>query len=393
MSARKPLEAETIPVAPDAAPKPHVCFLAPTAWPTLANDSKPRVVGGAELQQALIAKALVARGYRVSMVSMNYGQVEGTEAHGVRIYNMCTPDEGIPVVRFVHPRLTSLWQALKRVDADVYYQRTAASTTGFLAAFGKFHGKRCVYAGASDVDFMPKKQEIAYSRDRLLFEYGLRRVDRVIVQNNNQLKLLRENYGREGILIPNCYEAPAGACADRQGYILWVATMRASKRTHLVLEAARRLPQHKFVIVGGPEPSRAGAERFEALREAARAIPNVEFLGHVPLDETERLFNGARAFLNTSAYEGFPNTFLQAYSRGIPVVGMCDIGLDGKNGPVYDYEPELDGAVAAVDRLMSDDLHWQQHSQKVLAHHRETHSVASVVDEYEREFLHLARKP
>ena len=377
----------------DAGAKPHICFLAPTTWPILTRDPSVGLAGGAELQQTLIATTLAKRGYRVSMVSIDWGQEDGAEAHGVRVYNLHKPDEGIPVLRFFHPRMTSVFRALKRVNADVYFQRTAAIYTGYLAAFSKVAGKRCIYSGASDVDFQPGKQDIAFRRDRLLFEYGLRRVDRVVVQNENQLKLLRENYGREGLLIPNCYEAPPGARADRQGYILWVAMMRHFKRPHLALEIARRLPQHKFVIIGGPDGSKKGDEIFREVSEGFRQLPNVEFKGMVPMAETERYFDGARVFLNTSSYEGFPNTFLQAWARGLPCVGMCDVGSHGPTGPVYDLAPTVDGAVAAVDRLMADDLQWHQHSQRVLAHHRDTHSVEAVVDQYEREFVSLARKP
>ena len=371
--------------------RPHVCFLAPTTWPTFAGDGKLRVVGGAELQQTLIAKTLAGRGYRVSMISIDYGQQDGTEAHGVRIYNMHKPDEGIPVVRFIHPRLTSLWKALKRVDADVYYQRTAAVYTGYLAAFSKFHGKRCIYAGASDVDFIPGREDIVLGRDKLLFEYGLRRVDRVIVQNENQRKLLRQHYNREGIYIPNCYDAPAGARADRQGYVLWVATLRDSKRPELALEIARRLPQYRFVMVGGPDVGKRGEEKARALRDEAAKLPNVDFRGYVPLEETEQLFNGARVFLNTSAYEGFPNTFLQAWARGMPTVGMTDVGMYHADGQTpYDLTPKVEEATARIDRLMTDDVAWQHASQRVLGHHRDTHALDAVVDQYEREILGLA---
>ena len=372
--------------------RPHICFLAPTTWPTFAGSRTIEVVGGAELQQTIIAKTLASRGYKVSMISIDYGQEDGTMVDGVTIHNMHKPDEGIRVVRFFHPRLTSLWGALKRVDADVYYQRTAAAYTGFLAAFCKANGKRSVYAGASDVDFIPKRQDITFTRDKKLFEYGLRRVDRVFVQNPNQLALLRANYGREGLLIPNCFQAPPDAKADRGGCILWVATVREQKRPELAIEIARRLPQFRFVMIGGFDPGRRGEDYARAIREAAAKLPNIEFKGFVPFAEADRHFNAARVFLNTSKYEGFPNTFLQAWSRGVPAVGFTDVGASRDGQPVYDLVADVDQAVARLERLMGDDLAWQLASQKVLAHHREHHSVEAVVGQYEREFTHLARK-
>src|SRR6185436_14108672 len=86
-------------------PKPSICFVAPTTWPVLSASSDIRVVGGAEVQQSMIAPALARRGYRVSMICYDYGQADRTEIKGVTIYNMHKPDEGIPVVRYLHPRL------------------------------------------------------------------------------------------------------------------------------------------------------------------------------------------------------------------------------------------------------------------------------------------------
>ena len=377
-----------------AGSKPHICFVAPTAWPLFSGDRDIPVIGGAELQQSIIAPALVQRGYKVSMITLDYGQPDHAVVKGVTVRKLYKPDEGVPVLRFVHPRLTTLWRVLKEVDADVYYQRTAAMLTGVVAEFCKRHGKASIYNGASDVDFIPGEQDITFGRDRWLFEYGLKRVDRVFVQNPRQRELLAANYGRDdGVVVTNCYKAPAGVKADPSGYVLWVATVRAQKRPELMLEVARRLPQYKFVLVGGRDIGWNGEEYERRIREAAAALPNVDYKGFRPYAEADRIFDGARVVLNTSSYEGFPNTFLQAWARGVPTVAFVDTRSRGADGePVYDIAADLDEATRMVDRLMRDDEHFARRSRSVLAQFQEHHSLDALLEIFEREIAQLAAR-
>ena len=389
---RVPLEAGAARAAADpprelaarAAPKPHVCFVAPTAWPVLAGDTSIPVVGGAEVQQSMIAPGLARRGWRVSMISLDYGQPDASEVKGVTVHKIHKPHEGIPVVRFVHPRFTSLWSALDRVGADVYYQRTAAVVTAYVAQFCRMRGRRSVYAGASDVDFIPGEEDIRYGRDRAMFRWGLRRMDEVIVQNEAQRRLLAEHYGRNGTLIPSCYAPPAGSRSDPAGYVLWTATVRPSTRPEILVEMARRLPQYRFVMIGGADPGRQAAEYMRSVAQAAAGLPNLDVRGFVPFVEAERAFDGARVVLNTSLYEGFPNTFLQAWSRGIPTLAFIDTGSRRAGEPVYDVATDVDDAVRRLERLMADDRYWAAASQRAAAHFRDSHSIDAVLDQYER---------
>jgi glycosyltransferase involved in cell wall biosynthesis len=401
MPAPSPLERETLGAAPSdgarrAPPpstggRPHICFLAPTTWPILAADHSIPVVGGAELQQTVLATELARRGYRVSMISIDYGQSEGTVVDGVRIVKMHKPNEGLPVVRYVYPRLTSLWGALKRADADVYYQRTAAAYTGVLAAFCKAHGRKSIYAGASDADFVPGKQDIRYARDRVIFDYGLKNVDRVIVQNPRQRDCVGRYYHRDCVMIQNCFTTPAGAHCDRDGYVLWVATVRPQKRPEVLLDLARRLPHLRFVMIGGPDEGWSAAEYARSIREAAGTLPNVEVKGFVPFAEADRCFNGARVVINTSAYEGFPNTFLQAWSRGVPTLAFIDTGSRREGEAIYDIARDVPDACDRLDRLMRDDDAWHAVSRRVRTHFLEHHSVEAIVSHYEREIAALTR--
>jgi glycosyltransferase involved in cell wall biosynthesis len=357
--------------------------VAPDAWPVIAGSRDIPVVGGAEVQQGFIARALASRGYRVSLISLDYGQEEPSEVDGIRMYKAHRPDEGIPVVRFVHPRMTKMWRAMKRVNADIYYQRTSSVVTALLALFCRRHGKRSIYAGASDMDFVPGQEEIALLRDKLIFRFGLRRVDHVVVQHAGQQRTCRSNYGREATLIPSCYAPPASARADRQGHVLWVARMGKSKRPELAVEIARRLAGHRVVMVGGPEGGRSGDAVYRAVREAASGVPNLRLAGFVPYAQVDRYFDGARVLLNTSKFEGFPNTFLQAWSRGIPTVSLLDTQSIEDDVPVSALAQGAEDGAAAAARLMSDDLAWHQASQRALRHFKRVHSVDAMLVRYE----------
>ena len=389
--------AATTPPQPDAAAamapvrKPRVCFLAPTTWPLLSGSTSIPVVGGAELQQTIVACALARRGYEVSMVSHDYGQEDGAVVGGVKVHRMCAPDAGIRVVRFVHPRFTSLWQALRRADADIYYQRTSAVATGYLAAFCRMYGRRSIFAGASDVDFMPGKESINYARDRMIYAWGVRNMDAIFAQNPCQVESVRRYYDREAVLIPNCYEPPAGATGpDPRGYVLWVGNVRPQKRPEYLIEVARRLPQHRFVMVGGSDQDRRSLEYARAIRAQAAGLGNIDVREFVPFQETERLFDGARVLLSSSSYEGFPNTFLQAWARGVPTVAFVDTGSRHRGEPPYHIARDPDDAAVRVDQLMRDDAEWQRASRNVREHFTEAHSVDAVVDLYERELQRLA---
>jgi glycosyltransferase involved in cell wall biosynthesis len=142
-------------------------------------------------------------------------------------------------------------------------------------------------------------------------------------------------------------------------------------------------------MIGGPDPDRRSQEYFASLKEAARALPNLELKGFVPLAETEQYFNGARVFLNTSEYEGFPNTFLQAWARGIPSVAFIDTGSRRDGEPVYDSARDVGEASWKLERLMRDDIQWGLMSQRVQAHFRDNHSIDAIIARYEREFAAL----
>jgi len=314
------------------------------------------------------------------MISMDFGQREGELMQGVRLLKMHAPDAGVPVVRFVHPRLTSVWAAMRRADADVYYQRSASALTGFVGAFARWHGKRWVFGGASDFDFDPTLPLIPFARDKWLFRYGVARADEVVVQSDRQAQMCRRVFGRDPVRINSCY-GHRGLAAKPDGLILWVGTVKPLKRPEIFLDLAERLPQYRFRLIGGPA---AGLKHFEGLRQRALLIPNLEMTGFVPHADVESHFDGASMLINTSVGEGFPNTFMQAWARSMPTVSFFDPGAVHAGRQVSCIASDFESMVQTVCALKKNPGLHSEYGERAQRFFEENHGVHRVLDAYER---------
>jgi glycosyltransferase involved in cell wall biosynthesis len=363
-----------------------ICFVAPETYPVLIGDRSVRVVGGAEVQQCILAREFARRGYDVSMICMDYGQAEGTVVDGIKVHRMHAPNQGIPVLRFIHPRFTSVWSAMRRANADVYYQRTAGALTAFVVAFAKLHQRTSVFASASDRDFAAELPHIAYARDRMLFRWAVRRANHVVTQTSVQSLACQKTAGRQAAVIRSCY-GHRGKPANPRGLVLWVGNVRPVKRAELFVELARRLPDLRFKLIGdGP----AGC--LDALRTLATGLTNIEFTGFVPYADIEAHFDGAALLVNTSSSEGFPNTFLQAWSRGIPTVSFFDIGAELDGQAVATTVPSLDEMRQQVQGVLADEVRWREKSARASTYFGMHFSVEGAIDEYESLLHEVTRR-
>lgn len=378
-----------LPVRWDYDSLPHICFVALHAWPVLSGSREITFAGGAEVQQCLIARGLAARGYAVSMLCLDYGQPEVVEVDGVRVYRLYRPNAGLPILRFLYPRLSSLWSGMRTVDADIYYQRGSDMHTGVVAAFSRCHRKKSIFAGASNIDFFLDQPWIRYGRDKWLFKYGLQRVGAIVAQNTLQQQLCRQNHGRDAMLIRSCCPITS-AKADPHGGMLWVGTIKPIKSPERLIELARKLPECRFTMIGGPGGSDTESRRYyDSIRSQAVLLPNLTFVGFVHPVDVEPYFDRARLFINTSDTEGFPNTFLQAWSRGIPTLSIFDTGSLEDEQSVCATAPNLNGLVELARTLSRDDVLWQAFGERCLQHYLRLHSLPIVLDTYEHLFQTL----
>jgi glycosyltransferase involved in cell wall biosynthesis len=354
------------------------------AYPILVDDRRVALSGGAETQQVIVARALVRVGVRVSMVSFDFGQSEHTVVDGIVVHRAQKPEAGVPGLRFFHPRLTSMWKAMRAADADVYYQRSAGALTGIVVTFARMYGRKSVVCAANNRDFAFGGQPYVRSRrDRWLHRSGVRRADVVVAQNEQQRSLLQQNFARDGLVIPNCYERPGPALGTRRGpLVIWVGTIAPIKRPDMFARIAAALPQYRFRMIGGPRNSAAGRQYFQQVKQRAELARNLEILGHVAYSDIDRHFDEATVLVNTSESEGFPNTFLQAWSRGVPTVSLVDAGCREGSKAIGRVAASESEAVIHVRELLSSSEAWQAEAEHCRNHFEVHHRLSVVVADY-----------
>jgi glycosyltransferase involved in cell wall biosynthesis len=336
----------------------RICIVGLDSFGMLSREANPKYIGGEAIQHVLLARAWRDLGHDVSMVVCDDGQGQRCKIDGITAIAAHTRDGGIPGLRFFHPRATRLVSALMAADADIYYQSPAGAYTGITAWFCRATDRQFIFRVASDSDCEKEHGRIQFWRDRKLFNYGLHRADVVAAQTSYQAQLLRENHGLESVVVNMMVEPPRpGPQLIKDIDVLWVSNLRALKRPELALELARQLPQVKFTIAGGPMPG--GQAYYDDVAAAAARLPNVTMLGAVRYGETATLFDRAKIFLNTSSIEGFPNTFLQAWIRGVPVVSYFDPDSLVQRLTLGRIAHSLDTMRDAIQQLLMDDFERQ----------------------------------
>ena len=171
--------------------------------------------------------------------------------------------------------------------------------------------------------------------------------------------------------------------------VLWVANIRRLKRPDRVLELAGGLPEVQIHMAGGPLPGEEAL--FHDVSRAAAGSANVHFHGGLSYRDANALYGRARVFVNTSDIEGFPNSYLQAWIRGVPVVTLIDpdgvIEREGLGAAVSSPAEMRD----AIRRLLGDPAAWKAASDRCCTFMARERGEDSVLAAYLKTFEDVMR--
>ncbi|MFQ5600788.1 MAG: glycosyltransferase family 4 protein [Candidatus Krumholzibacteriia bacterium] len=351
-----------------------ICFVGHLMLPVLTG-SDDAVIGGAEVQSYHLAEEMQRRAWEVSFLVCAMHEAQ----HGV-LQTRLGPARVLyprrlrksPADKLHEKRRT--FGAVRRTDSDLIFQR-AVWDADVCALAARLSKRPFVYSVASDRDAVGLPR---CSRRRAV----LRLAAAVIAQSDTQRDWL-QRYGCEARVIPTGFPVPEWREQTRDE-ILWVGTLRALKRPEIVLDLAEALPEQRFVLCGGPGEDPELAARIE---RRARRIVNLRFEGFVPYARIHEHFARARVLVNTSRYEGFPNTFVLAWLHGAVVASL---GVD-PDGLLADRGLGLVGRdpvelLNALRRVLEDDATRRAIAARARRRAELHHDIRRVGEAYEEVF-------
>ncbi|EGC90830.1 glycosyltransferase, group 1 family protein [Turicibacter sp. HGF1] len=153
---------------------------------------------------------------------------------------------------------------------------------------------------------------------------------------------------------------------EKKGYILEFGHLSKDKGTDTLIEAAKLLPEYKFVFIGyGPSI------------EKMKNISNIEYLGFKTGEELYKIIaEAAVSVCPSEMYENCPFSVIESIALGTPVIGAKIGGIpelieDGKTGELF--EPgNVQELVQKIKKIMLDDEEYDSYVENCKLSHCET---------------------
>ena len=214
------------------------------------------------------------------------------------------------------------YQILHILKPNLVVCRGSGRYLYMLSRVCKFLKIKLIMFGASDVNFVPGKDTINGSElYTKLYRKSIKHISGFVVQNDVQADTLKLYYGQEALILPNIWIVDnKSEVVTKDIDCIWVSNLRRLKRAEWFVKAARELNQYGFVMIGGV----LDQKYFEEINNEVSTVSNIAYMGAQPMERVSSLIGRSRLLACTSEYEGFPNTFIQAWANKVPVVSTVN---------------------------------------------------------------------
>ncbi len=358
----------------------RIAFVANVGY-SLFQEVIRETYGGAQIDMYLLAKEFSKKqNYEVAMIFLDYGQPSYECIDGIHLFKSYRPrHRGLLVWQFI-VACHRLWGALRRANADLYFHEGAEFEIAVTRLFCLIKKRKYVYRCANIIE-VDGRYHRAHPFHGLLFSFGLSGAHAIITQTKDQEHFLVKK-GKRVTIIESVfpYHARPQSTKDK---IVWIGRLTKIKRPELFLRLAEYFFHEHFFMVGSVDT--IDREYAHTIQLQARTIQNLDYVEKIPFRQIPEIFDRAQLLVNTSEYEGFPVTVVQAMCHGVPVLAM---GIDpdkivSKNaGYVARDEQELREKFSQILQPTT----WKHYSLTSLEYAKNRFSPQIIIPKYEEIF-------
>jgi len=194
------------------------------------------------------------------------------------------------------------------------------------------------------VNYHGGNAEAFFRKRRGLLDWSLKHNSSLVVPSGF-LQEVFSSYGHASVIIPNVINTDRFTYRPRQRYKPNIMVCRNFTETYNVACAIRAFARVQKVhpeatlCLAGDGPERSNLE--ELVRSLS--LDNVSFLGNIANDTMNDIYLKSDIFLNTSNVDNMPNSILEAFACGLPVVSTNPGGIP------YMVENGESGLLAEID--------------------------------------------
>ncbi len=141
----------------------------------------------------------------------------------------------------------------------------------------------------------------------------------------------QKRFSDKTVTLHNFFDAGLIPQTEKEDYILYFGRLSKEKGTLTLLEAAKNLPEQRFVFAGSGEAE-----------EAIKNVPNAEYAGFKTGNELKELIAKAKISVCPSEwYENCPFSVIESQIYGTPVIasrigGIPELIEEGKTGLLFE---------------------------------------------------------
>lgn len=359
-----------------------ICFIAPSIYP-LFNPQIRAPFDDAEIQLFELAQFFGKDDASdVSVVTGNFGQQDVEYYSGALVYRSDFDVSSTMISRWLK-RDNSFTKLLTKIDAQTYFMAGASGLTKEVAAFCKARHKGFVFRVSHQRDCDGTFVH-ANDKEGSGYRWALRHASDIVCQTEKQKELLRRTENLNAAVIPNLLPLESRYDDDRHD-VVWIGDAVEWRQPELFFRLALTLPNHSFTMMIRPRDE----AYFERLVVKTRDVPNLGFENSVPYQEWPSFFSKAQLLVNTSRFEGFPFSFSEAFSYGVPVASLNvdpDDILERSHLGFCARGSEVRLAQGVLD-LLSYGRQWMVMSDNARSYARKNHDITQQSLAYRKIFI------